>query len=126
MKVQKLSLEELLDLIDREAYRGIINKDKIMKFALNQGIPKLISDTRGELRLAVERIGNLFEVIQYPTELATETIGEIYPNGSGELEIEVDFEMDDSANNFDGFGELETGVNFEMDDSANNFDQLQM
>ena len=100
MDAKELSLEELLDVIDLDAFRGIIDRGKIMESATSKGLPRLINDKRGELRYALERVGDLFEVTQYQTELATESNGEIYPNGADEggLEIEVELEMDDAAN----------------------------
>ena len=79
MNPKTLSLDELLDLIELEDHRGIISKDDFLKTALEKGIPKLISDIRGAVRLAVEREGDGFSVTQFPTELANETIGEVYP-----------------------------------------------
>lgn len=79
MSQQTLSLTELLDLIELEDHRGIISKKDVLAAVRKKGMPRLISDVRGALRLAIERVGDGFSVTQYPTELADETIGEIYP-----------------------------------------------
>jgi high-affinity Fe2+/Pb2+ permease len=78
MTAQKLTLEQLLDLIDLEDYRGIIDKNAFLKVSLEKGIPRVVSDIRGALRLVVDRLDNGFSVTQYPTELANESIGEVY------------------------------------------------
>ena len=79
MDQKTLSLTELLDLIELEDYRGIISKADVLAAVKKKGMPRLISDVRGALRLAIEREGEGFSVTQYPTELADETIGEIFP-----------------------------------------------
>jgi hypothetical protein len=79
MSQKILSLTELLDLIELEDHRGIISKKAVLEAVVKRGMPRLISDIRGSLRLAIEREGDGFSVTQYPTELADETIGEIYP-----------------------------------------------
>jgi len=78
MDPKKLSLTELLDLIELEDYRGIISKKDVLEAVKKKGMPRLISDIRGALRLAIEREGDGFSVTQYATELADETIGEVY------------------------------------------------
>lgn len=78
MSQKTLSLAQLLDLIELEDYRGIIDKKEVLAACKKKGMPRLISDTRGALRLAIEREGEDFSVTQYPTALADETIGEIY------------------------------------------------
>ena len=78
MSQKTLSLTELLDLIEMEDYRGIISKADVLAAVKKKGMPRLISDVRGALRLAIEREGEGFSVTQYPTELANQTIGEIY------------------------------------------------
>lgn len=90
MSSQKLSFTELLDLIELEGYRGIIDKDAFLKVALEKGIPRLVSDIRGALRLAVEREGDGFAVTQYPTELANETIGEVYSASGAHYDAHYD------------------------------------
>lgn len=72
-----MTLDQLLDLIELEDYRGIINKNDFLKVALERGIPRVVSDIRGAVRLAVNRAGDDFEVTQYPTELANESVNEI-------------------------------------------------
>jgi hypothetical protein len=79
MSQKTLSLAELLDLIELEDNRGIISKKEVLAAVVKRGMPRLISDVRGSLRLAIERDGEGFSVTQYPTELANETIGAIYP-----------------------------------------------
>ncbi len=79
MSQKTLSLQELLDLIELEDYRGIISKADVLAAVKTKGMPRLVSDIRGALRLAIERDGEGFSVTQYPTELANETIGAIYP-----------------------------------------------
>ena len=75
---KKLSLDQLLELIELEDARGIVDKAKILETVITKGMPKLISDIRGALRLAVERDGSDFSVTIHQTELANNTIGEIY------------------------------------------------
>ena len=77
MSPKNLSLLELMDLIELEDYRGIIDKNAFLETTLKEGIPRVVSDIRGALRLAVEREGEGFSVIQYPTELANESLGEV-------------------------------------------------
>ncbi|MBU0705715.1 hypothetical protein KJ657_02360 [Patescibacteria group bacterium] len=82
MSPKNLSLTELLDLIELEDYRGIISKADVLKAVKAKGMPRVISDIRGAVRLAVEREGDGFSVTQYPTELANESLGEIYPTAN--------------------------------------------
>lgn len=80
MSERKLSFQDLLTLIELDDNRGIINKDDVLDVVLEHGaLPKFITDIRGALRMAIEREGDFFSVIQYPTELANESINEIYP-----------------------------------------------
>ena len=80
MRQKNLSLDELLKLIESDFNRKIIDKDKFLRvFQENGAIPKMISDMRGALRLAIEREGDGFSVTKYSTPLANESIGEIYP-----------------------------------------------
>lgn len=69
---------ELLDLIELEGNRGIISKESVLEAMMTKGIPRLINDIRGALRLTVERNGASFSVTQHPTDLANESIGNIY------------------------------------------------
>ena len=78
MSQKILSFSQLLDLIELEDYRGIINKDDVLALVLKKGMPRVISDIRGAVRMAVEREGENFSVTQYPTDLANESIGEIH------------------------------------------------
>lgn len=78
MSQKTLSLTELLDLIELEDYRGIISKADVLATVMTKGMPRIISDIRGAVRLAVERDGDDFSVTQFPTELANESIGQIY------------------------------------------------
>lgn len=78
MSQKILSLSELIDLIVLEDNRGIISKANVLEAVKKNGMPRLISDVRGSLRLAIEREGDSFAVTQYPTALANETIGEVY------------------------------------------------
>lgn len=78
MSQRNLSLEQLLDLIELEDYRGIISKAEVLATVMTKGMPRVISDVRGAVRLAVEREGDGFSVTQYPTELANESLGEIH------------------------------------------------
>jgi len=87
MASKKLTFPELLDLIDLEDYRGIIDKDAFLRVTMEKGIPKMVSDIRGALRLAVDRIDDGFAVTQYDTELANESIGEIYSTSSVNIDI---------------------------------------
>ena len=77
MTSKKLTLLQLLDLIDLEAYRGIINKKGLVAHVKKGVLPKVINDIRGAVRLTVEREGNRFTVIQHPTALARETVGQV-------------------------------------------------
>ena len=78
MNTQKLTLIELLDLIDMEDFRGIINKKGFLRHVKNGVMPKVINDVRGAVRLTVDRDGEGFEVVQYTTPHAMATVGEIY------------------------------------------------
>lgn len=78
MSSKKLTLIELLNLIELEHYRGIINKRSFFKHIKKGLMPKVINDVRGAVRLTVEREGEHFAVVQYSTPLAMETVGEIY------------------------------------------------
>ncbi|MFH0837931.1 MAG: hypothetical protein V1880_01545 [Patescibacteria group bacterium] len=78
MSPKNLSLTELLDLIELEDYRGIISKADVLAAVKAKGMPRVISDIRGAVRLTVEREGNGFSVTQFPTDLANESIGEIH------------------------------------------------
>lgn len=78
MSQKNLTLLQLLDLIELEDFRGIINKDEVLATVMQKGMPKVISDIRGAVRLAVERNGEDFFVTQYSTDLAKESLGEIY------------------------------------------------
>lgn len=78
MTAQKLTLIQLLDLIDLEDYRGIINKKGLLSHIKKGVMPKVINDIRGAVRLTVERDGDSFSVIQYPTKLANETLCAVY------------------------------------------------
>ena len=79
MSQEILSLEQLLTLIEQEDYRGIISKDAILEVVKTKGaLPRFVEDIRGAVRLAVERNGENFMVTKYPTELANESIGEVY------------------------------------------------
>jgi len=77
MDQQNLNIEELMDLINLEDNRGIINKDEFIQLAMTKGIPRFITDTRGALRLTVERAGEEFSVTQHQTELSNTTINEV-------------------------------------------------
>lgn len=78
MTSKKLTLIELLDLIDLEAYRGIIDKDGFIEYVRKGFMPTMINDMRGALRLTVQRDGEDFNVIQHATPLARETVGQVY------------------------------------------------
>lgn len=78
MTSKKLTLIELLNLIELEHYRGIINKRSFITHVKKGLMPKVINDIRGALRLTVERDGEHFAVVQYSTPLAMETVGEVY------------------------------------------------
>ncbi len=78
MTHKKLTLLELLDLIEMEDYRGIINKHGFVSHVKNGIMPKIIRDIRGNHRLTIDRDGDIFAVIQHDTELARETVGAIY------------------------------------------------
>ncbi|MBN2307236.1 hypothetical protein JXD20_04585 [Candidatus Peregrinibacteria bacterium] len=79
MSQQNLTLLQLLDLIELEDFRGIIDKNAILETVLTKGaLPTIVEDIRGAVRLAVQRNGDGFAVTQYPTDLALESVGEIY------------------------------------------------
>lgn len=83
MHQENLSLIQFLKMIESDFNRGIIDKDAFLKVFQESGsIPKMISDIRGDLRLAVEREGAGFSVTKYQTDAANETIGAIYPVGN--------------------------------------------
>ena len=80
MSERKLSFQDLLTLIELDDFRGIIDKNEVLDTVLEHGaLPKFVKDIRGALRMAIEREGDGFSVIQYQTELAEESINEIYP-----------------------------------------------
>jgi len=60
-----------------EDNRGIIKKADVLAAVMSSGMPRLINDVRGALRLTVEREGDGFSVTKYPTDLANESIGEV-------------------------------------------------
>ncbi len=78
MVAKKLTLLELLDLIEMEDYRGIISKQGFVAHVKRGVMPKMIKDVRGALRLTVERDGEDFAVTQHNTPLALETVGGVY------------------------------------------------
>jgi len=78
MVAKKLTLIELLDLIEMEDYRGIISKHGFVAHVKRGIMPKVIKDIRGALRLTVERDGEAFSVVQHNTPLALETVGAVY------------------------------------------------
>jgi len=85
MSERKLSFQDLLTLIEIDDFRGIIDKDEVLDVVLEHGaLPRFIKDVRGALRMAIEREGDGFSVIQYQTELAKESIGEIYPTAANQ------------------------------------------
>lgn len=78
MTPKKLTLLELLELIELEDYRGIISKNGFLEHIKKGIMPKQINDVRGAVRLTVEREGDGFAVIQYPTKHANKTLCEVY------------------------------------------------
>lgn len=68
---------QLLDLIELEIHRGIICKDGFLTYVKHGFMPKAIKDTRGALRMTVERDGEGYNVTQHPTELANESLNAI-------------------------------------------------
>jgi len=78
MTTKNLSLIQLLDLIDLEDYRGIIDKKSLIIHIKKGVMPRVINDIRGSVRLTVERDGDEFTVIQYPTKLANQTLCAVY------------------------------------------------
>lgn len=78
MTSKKLTLLQLLDLIDLEAYRGIISKKGFIAHVKKGVMPRVINDIRGAVRLTVERDGDKFAVVQYPTKHANKTLCEVY------------------------------------------------
>lgn len=78
MTHKKLTLIQLLDLIDMEDYRGIISKKGFVAYVKKGIMPTIIKDIRGAVRLTVKRQGENFAVVQYVTPLARETVGAVY------------------------------------------------
>ena len=74
MITQNLTFPKFLDLLDTEAERGIINMHPLLDIMLGKGIPKIIVDVRGDVRLAIERSGDDYEVTTYMTDLVKEKI----------------------------------------------------
>lgn len=74
MTTENLTFPKFLDLLEIEAQRGIINMHSLLDLMLGKGIPKIIVDVRGDVRLAIERSGDDFEVTKYMTDLAKEKI----------------------------------------------------
>ncbi len=79
MSQKVLSFTELLDLIELDVQRKIIDGLDFVNTIKTKGMPRVIHDTRGALRLAVERDGEDYSVTQYSTELARESVNGIYP-----------------------------------------------
>lgn len=78
MTHKKLTLLELLQLIEMEDYRGIISMQRFVAHVTRGVMPKVIKDVRGALRLTINRDGEHFSVTQHNTPLALETVGAVY------------------------------------------------
>jgi len=80
MTTQDYTLAQFLDLVQIDDFRGIVNGGDLMKTIANHGIPHLIHDIRGAVRMSVERSknGKYFCVTQYVTPLTEETFLEIH------------------------------------------------
>jgi len=74
MRIQDLTIAEFADLLKLEAQRGIIDGIALLKLVEEKLLPKTILDTRGAVRLTIERGPKGLSVTEYPTELATERI----------------------------------------------------
>lgn len=80
MTTQTCTLDEFLDLVQMDDFRGIVNAGALMRTIVTHGVPRLIHDIRGAVRMSVERSenGEDFQVTQYVTALSQETLLEIH------------------------------------------------
>lgn len=80
MTTQNYTLNQFLDLVQMDDFRGIVNGGALMKTIVTHGVPRLVHDIRGAVRMSVERSesGEGFEVTQYVTPLAQEALLEVY------------------------------------------------
>ena len=73
MNTQIYTLEEFADLLKSETARRIINGKKVIRtIAKDGGIPKIIRDIRGAVRMQIEREGDQLSVTKYTTKLVEE------------------------------------------------------
>ena len=78
MTQKNLSIVEFADLLMLEAQRGIIDPEVLMQLVQENKLPKTVLDTRGAVRLTVERAGDNFDVTEHTTDLSQERINEVY------------------------------------------------
>lgn len=80
MTTQNYTLSQFLDLVQMDDFRGIVNGGALMQTIVTYGVPRLVHDIRGAVRMSVERSenGEDFEVTQYITPLTQETLLEVY------------------------------------------------
>jgi hypothetical protein len=69
---QQCTFDGFADLIAIESQKGIIDGNGLMQWIAKNKVPRLIEDVRGDIRLAVDRIGDELLVTQYVTPLSIE------------------------------------------------------
>jgi hypothetical protein len=74
MQTQNLTLLQFADLLKSESEKGIINGGAVIGLIANAGIPKIIYDIRGAVRLMVDKAGDHLLVTEYSTDFAEERI----------------------------------------------------
>lgn len=75
MRTKSYSLKGFADLLSQEDQRGIVDGEFYLECIVNDILPKMINDLRGEMRLSLIKIGKEIQVTQHPTELSIEKIG---------------------------------------------------
>ncbi len=70
MVTQDYTLAQFADLLRTENQRGIINGPDLFAVLLSKGIPKIIRDVRGAVRMNVERSAQGVRVTRYATPVA--------------------------------------------------------
>ncbi|MBN2087133.1 hypothetical protein JW758_02180 [Candidatus Peregrinibacteria bacterium] len=75
MTTRSYSPEGFADLLSQETQRGIVDGEFYIECLVNDLLPKIITDLRGEMRLSLIKVGNEIQVTQHPTKLSMEQIG---------------------------------------------------
>ena len=79
MEPKKYTIKEFADLLFSEDERDIIDGKKVLRQVMQNKLPPLIYDKRGELRLALEyaKDGPGFSVTKYPTQKSEQSRREL-------------------------------------------------